>query len=56
LGVKNVDDAVELIKSFDEKNVSKNRAELLKGRILGSRIPDIFEENSGHFCLRPKIF
>jgi hypothetical protein len=23
-------------------------AELLKGRILGSRIPDIFKENSGH--------
>jgi hypothetical protein len=30
-------------------------AELLQGRILGSRIPDIFQENSGHFWLRPKI-
>jgi hypothetical protein len=31
-------------------------AELLKGRILESRIPDIFEEKYGHFCMRPKIF
>ena len=31
-------------------------AELLKGRILGPRIPDIFKENSVHFWLRPKLF
>ena len=30
--------------------------ELLKGRILGSRIPDIFQEYSGHFWLRPEYF
>ena len=37
-----------------QHSVGKGRvtgAELLKGRILGSRIPDIFEENSGHFCI-----
>ena len=33
-----------------------SEAELLKGRILGSRIPDIFEENSGHFSLRLILF
>jgi hypothetical protein len=31
------------------------KAELLKGRILGSRIPEIFKKNSRHFWLRPKI-
>ena len=30
--------------------------ELLKGRILGSMILDIFKENSGHFWLRPILF
>ena len=30
-------------------------AEFLKGGILGSRIPNIFKENSGHFLLGPKI-
>ena len=30
--------------------------ELLKVRILGSRIPDILKENSGLFLLRPLIF
>ena len=32
------------------------KPELLKGRILGSRIPDIFEENSGHLLSSPILF
>ena len=35
---------------------TQGEAELLKGRILGSRIPDIFQEYSRHFWLRPKTF
>ena len=30
--------------------------ELLKGRILGSMIPDIYKENSGHLWWTPKTF
>ena len=30
--------------------------ELLSARILGSRIPDICQQNSGHFWWRPKFF
>ena len=33
-----------------------NQAELLKGRILGSRIPEIFEKKSRHLLFRPNQF
>ena len=39
----------------DEKPDQMDAAELKKVMILGSRIPDIILEKSGHFWLRPEI-
>ena len=54
MGLENVWDreSVGMEKRLDRKKGGDRKrvgTELLKGRILGSRILDIFEGNSGHF-------
>jgi hypothetical protein len=46
----------EQMKTGWEKAGNRWYRELLKGKILGSRIPDIFHESSGHFWLGPILF
>ena len=43
-------DAINTSYGYGMKIKSWGKADLLKGGILGSRIPDISSRKSGHFC------